>query len=377
MSDIQNLSSKAIKPLTLLSKTNEIIDVVNEGINSSYSEKNPLLTVNNGICSWVINHNLNTEEVSCTVYEGDNEVVVNTEITSENTVTVSINSVSNITAETYSVLIVSKGGVENTHNNIQIDNSLSSTSENPVQNKVIYNALENKLNKSNYLPADTVITVRLDGSGDFTTIASAVAYLNNKWSEGNIIIDIGTGTHEVSSAIILTSWNNSQKRNFARIIVKGQGVDSTIIKNTGTSSGTNYIFEISGNPAVIIHSLTFQNTGNVKDVITVNREGHLTIQNCKFKDVNLALYAHSGGEIRLENNLTFNNVTSAIRAYAGTITGIFSANITFDTVENCYQVKHGGIIRFYYSVNCTYTNITKKYSQTVGTATTDGWIAGV
>lgn len=43
MADIENLDRKAIKPLTLLSKTNEIIDVINEGINSSYSEKKPYI----------------------------------------------------------------------------------------------------------------------------------------------------------------------------------------------------------------------------------------------------------------------------------------------------------------------------------------------
>ena len=113
MSDIQNLSSKAIKPLTLLSKTNEIIDTVNEQLNTSYSEKNSLLTSVEGICTWVVTHNLGTEEVLCTVYEGDDEVLAKVEITSENSITIVINSSVNIPAETYSVLILAKGGISN------------------------------------------------------------------------------------------------------------------------------------------------------------------------------------------------------------------------------------------------------------------------
>lgn len=142
MPDIQNLSSKTVKPLTLLNKTNEIVDVINEGLNSSYTETNPTLTSTEGICVWTVTHNLNTEEVSCTVYEGDDEVFAKVEITSENVITITINSNSNIVADTYSVLILAKGGVSGSVNeNITVDSELSATSTNPVQNNIITAAI--------------------------------------------------------------------------------------------------------------------------------------------------------------------------------------------------------------------------------------------
>ena len=144
MADIQNLSPKAVRPIELLSKTNEMIDVINESVNSSYSEQNPVLTSVDGVCTWTITHNLGTEEVSCTVYEGDSAIIADVEITSENVITVTINSATNIAAETYSVLVLIKGGVESSGGgSITVDDALSSTSTNPVQNRVIYAAIGN------------------------------------------------------------------------------------------------------------------------------------------------------------------------------------------------------------------------------------------
>ena len=146
MADIQNLNRNVVRPIELLSKTNEIIDTVNEGINSSYSEQNPLLIVSEGVCTWIVTHGLNTENVSCTVYQDDSEVLAEVEITSVDTVTITINSSSDIAAETYSVLILSKGGVSSYNNvSITVDSELSSLSENPVQNKVIKTVLDTKL----------------------------------------------------------------------------------------------------------------------------------------------------------------------------------------------------------------------------------------
>ena len=111
MADIQNLSPKAVKPIELLSKTNEVIDAINEGLNSSYTELNPLLTSVEGICTWTVTHNLDTENVSCSLYDGDILVLSAIETVSENAVTVTINSASNIPAETYRIVVIAEGSV--------------------------------------------------------------------------------------------------------------------------------------------------------------------------------------------------------------------------------------------------------------------------
>lgn len=75
-----------------------------------YSTTNPSLTQSGGLCTWTITHNLGTKKVQVTVYEtssGD-EVIVDSTRTSISVVTVKINSISNITAGTYTVVVQGK-----------------------------------------------------------------------------------------------------------------------------------------------------------------------------------------------------------------------------------------------------------------------------
>lgn len=73
----------------------------------SYSEQNSALTASGGICTWVVNHNLGTSDVSISVYEvstGD-KVMYDCSVTSANSVTIKILSTSNIAADTYNAVI--------------------------------------------------------------------------------------------------------------------------------------------------------------------------------------------------------------------------------------------------------------------------------
>lgn len=75
-----------------------------------YSTTNPALTQSGGLCTWTVTHNLGTKNVQVTVYEttsGD-EVIVDSTRTSTSVVTVKINSTSNITASTYTVVVQGK-----------------------------------------------------------------------------------------------------------------------------------------------------------------------------------------------------------------------------------------------------------------------------
>lgn len=72
-----------------------------------YSATNPALTQSGGLCTWTVTHNLGTKNVQVTVYEtssGD-EVIVDSTRTSTSVVTIKINSASNITASTYTVVV--------------------------------------------------------------------------------------------------------------------------------------------------------------------------------------------------------------------------------------------------------------------------------
>ena len=166
-------------PLAQVNKVNEIVDVLNDNLNMYYSEENPALTSVEGIATWTVTHNLGTENVNCSLYNGDMLVLSSVSITSENVVTVSLNSDTNIPADTYKIVIISNGagsssgsgsyvlptastttlgGVRIDGSSIKINNgvisssvdsTLSSTSTNPIQNKVITEAL-NKIEGRKY-----------------------------------------------------------------------------------------------------------------------------------------------------------------------------------------------------------------------------------
>lgn len=169
-----------VYPLTQVNKINEIVDVLNDNLNMYFTATNPVLTPSQGVATWSVTHNLGTENVNCSLYNGDNLVISTITIVSENTITVSFNSTEAISADTYKIVIIANGaaassggggepytlpvastsvlggvkidgttitidanGVISGSANITVDSALSSTSTNPVQNKVIYEALGN------------------------------------------------------------------------------------------------------------------------------------------------------------------------------------------------------------------------------------------
>lgn len=164
-----------VYPLTQVNKVNEIVDVLNVSTNSSYTELNPSLTPVDGNAVWTVNHNLGTETVNCSVYNGDNFVIAKVSIISENTVTVTLNSSVPIPASTYKVVVMAQGSIGSSGgggggytlpvaststlggvkidgtsitidgNGIissSVDSALSEVSENPVQNKAVKSAID-------------------------------------------------------------------------------------------------------------------------------------------------------------------------------------------------------------------------------------------
>ena len=229
------------------------------------------------------------------------------------------------------------------------------------------------MSDENFLSVST-ITVELDGSGDFNTLAEAVNYLNNKWSYDGVLIQLGEGTHVVNTSINLGVFITNSNRFFKFITIKGKGNDKTTIRN----AGNGYCLEIGGNVPIHIYDLTFDNGTNTSaNCISIYKQGNLILDNTDFKNMDLACYAHSGGNILLSlSTITFTNVSTALRANAGTINITYNVAISFSSVTNAFQVGYGGIIRGY-APRITYTNVTNKTNQAVGNATSNGWIAGI
>lgn len=100
-----------VYPISQVNKVNEIVDVLNEELTFYYSEYNPTLPSVNGSCTWVVTHNLGSEAVNCSVYRGSTLVLAEVTTTSENVVTIEINSDTTIAAETYTVMVSAGGNV--------------------------------------------------------------------------------------------------------------------------------------------------------------------------------------------------------------------------------------------------------------------------
>lgn len=217
-----------------------------------------------------------------------------------------------------------------------------------------------------FLPAGTTITVEADGSGDFETIADAVNFLTGKWSNGAVTIELGTGTFNISNPIII----NTDTMNIKRVNIIGKGTSNTII-NTSVSgdwplsarafSGYTYFsdFKVTGSGASHygIHALS----SNVK------------IDACLFENLEIAVLSERLS-LTDTNNLSFKNITAqALRASDADIE--VRGTQTFNTVGTCFHVLRGGIIRGR-AFTGSYTSVTNKTNQTVGSATSTGWITG-
>lgn len=59
-----------------------------------------------GICSWTVTHNLNSENVVTTLYNGNNKVSHNVNIVSQNVLTISFLSATNVSAGDYKIVII-------------------------------------------------------------------------------------------------------------------------------------------------------------------------------------------------------------------------------------------------------------------------------
>ena len=173
-------------PLAQVNKVNEIVDVLNENLNMYYSVENPQLVPVEGVATWTVTHNLGTENINCSLFNGDNLVISNVSIVSENVVSVSFNASSSISEGTYKIVIISNGagsssgsgsyvlptastttlgGVRIDGSSIKINNgvisstvdsTLSDISTNPVQNKIITNTFYDnfRVDANNYIIID-------------------------------------------------------------------------------------------------------------------------------------------------------------------------------------------------------------------------------
>ena len=170
-------------PITQVNKVNEIVDVLNDNLNMYYSVENPQLVPVEGVATWTVTHNLGTENVNCSLYNGDILVLSKIAITSENVVTVSLNSDATIAEGTYKIVIISNGAGSSsgggsytlptasttTLGGVRIDGSSIT-----INNGVISSTVDSEYPKI-YIAQGAIATIQ-DNSAKFYGLATVTLY---------------------------------------------------------------------------------------------------------------------------------------------------------------------------------------------------------
>lgn len=327
---------------------------------TSYTTVNPVLTPVAGVVEWTIEHNLDTTNVIGTVYCGEDEVWVNVRTIDSNTVKVVFNSNSNIPEGTYTAVIVTSGGIGTP---AQVDDTLSSLSLNPVQNRVLYPSL------GNFIPSGTTITVKTDGTGDYTTLKDAVSSLIGKWSNGSITINISNETYNTDEQVVV----DGSTFNIPNLVIQGQGMNNTTLNFSQMYSGAMQIQNCTNN--VVVKNFYIKCAGKN---LTPGRG--LNLQNCTGKvDVDSIKVSDSdAGICALVNSNARIMDCSLVNCNIG-IWGAIGArevlvSCTFNTVGTGVQLYKGAAISL--EGTASFTNVTSNYSQALATTTANGVIYG-
>lgn len=178
-----------------------------------------------------------------------------------------VKSVNNITPDSNGNVTVNVGSSGGTGTNITVDSALSSTSTNPVQNKVLYAALNNKLDKNG-----TATYAARDSSGNIisstyakkTDLNSYVKSINNVKpdSAGNVNISSSGGGSNITVDSTLSGTSNNAIANKAVYAALENKLDKT-----GTAAAATKATQDSyGNVIVNTYARKSDLSGYVKTI---------------------------------------------------------------------------------------------------------------
>lgn len=178
-----------------------------------------------------------------------------------------VKSVNNITPDSNGNVTVNVGSGGGTGTNITVDSALSSTSTNPVQNKVLYAALNNKLDKNG-----TATYAARDSSGNIisstyakkTDLSSYVKSINNVKpdSAGNVNISTSGGGSNITVDTALSGTSSNAIANKAVYAALNNKLDKT-----GTAAAATKATQDSyGNVIVNTYARKSDLSGYVKTI---------------------------------------------------------------------------------------------------------------
>lgn len=225
------------------------------------------------------------------------------------------------------------------------------------------------------LPDGYTINVATDGSGDFTSLQDALNSLNNKVCVGTVTINIGAGTYNITSQLVIT--NN----HIPCLNIVGANYTTTILNFSNISAWTGAIQLNNSRSYTFFDKLTIQNAGSTSD----NSQGvRLDNSYCKFGTINLKNWSigadsNNGSELIIGSNngnfYTENCVKCLQSESAGSIKSAYSVRFTFTNATTALNVATGGMI-ILSTTKKTFTNVTNEANQTLNTMVATGYIMG-
>lgn len=218
---------------------------------------------------------------------------------------------------------------------------------------------------ANFIPAGTILTVELDGSGQFTSLSEVITYLTNKWSNGTVTIQLGEGDFVEENTIDIPEFN------IKTLQIIGRGVDKTSISCSNTK---DYNYVITNTVANIrIANLLLKGNINYKlRGLYANLNGSYLLE-----DVNLQNFergslfvdgtkAYLKGTLNIGSTSTTKVVDTGIQSINGAIISIQSgAKVHFNKCDGAFYCN-GGIISSYPNAQVAYSGVTNAFVNTKG-----------
>lgn len=229
------------------------------------------------------------------------------------------------------------------------------------------------MSSANYIPSGTTLTVKADGSGDFETIADAVNHLTGKWSDGEVKIRIAAGTHTVSSNISI----DGAKFNIPFITIYGDAKATSIIQFSGAANA-NAISILNVN-ASLVSNFTVTRITNTKTGVGFEINNTcLGVNGIEVSNFATGILGTLPSDIQLRADISISDCNIGIQAQRFTkIVTYGSTAVNLTNLTTGWSVLTGGLITTSTTItNVTYTNVTNKCSQTVGTFNSNGFIGG-
>ena len=263
-----------------------------------------------------------------------------------------VKSVNNIKPDSNgNVTITVSGG-----SNVTVDTTLSATSTNPIANKTVYNALNNKLDKTAAVYEATKATQ--DGYGNVITstyarkvdLASYVKTVNNIAPDenGNVTIAVNSGSNiTVDDALSPTSTNAIQnKAVYAALSNKLNKNDvvptaqRALQDGDGNPIASTYIKFINGNPPDTSGNVNVSASSGGVSTDTANTwTAQQNFQRLKFSFENFATSRISGTYDSPATSVATYNVTGNLTLDMSTLAGMISNGDT--SIFTAYIASNG------------------------------------